>query len=133
VLSKLLEREKYQTVAAFDENDVFVKLRHLKQHPILAIVDLNLTGSNQSENLAGYAVLEHLRKLGIYAIVLTGFAPRNAQFFADHPEILDVVDKMRFTDPDFEAFFLKKLHDSVVYAEAARYAEGKTEMQQELM
>ena len=133
-LANLLARIGYETVAAFDESDVFVRLRDLKRLPILAIVDLQLVGSNQPEDLkAGYAVLHHLRKRGVYTMVLSAYVPRDEQFFVAHPEILDVVDKLRFTDPDFESFFLEKLQDAVAHAEAARFAEGKTEAQQNLI
>lgn len=139
-LSSLLSRAGYETIAVFDERDLFVQLRDMKEIPILALVDLELLWSGyvseedqlrQDDRLAGgKRVLDKLRSMGIYVIVLSAHVPKDETFFQERPEIRGVVDKMRFAESDFETFFLKKLETAVSYAEAARYAEGKMPDQQ---
>lgn len=130
-LASLLQRANYQTVQAFDYSDALVQLQNLSHLPILAIVDLVLPNSNNPEKFVGYQMLDYLRQRGIYAIVLSAHIPRKVTFFEEHPEIIDVVDKLRFTDQDFESFFLEKVITAVSLAQDARQAEGKTQKQQQ--
>ncbi len=129
-LTSLLTRADFDVVHAFDYSDVVTQLTHQQLLPNLAIVDLELPNSQSQEGYDGLRVLTALRRKGIYAVVVSGYIREVIDTISDWPEVCDVVDKLRFTDDGFAAYFLAKIDKGLALAEANQRTEGKSPDQQ---
>src|SRR5262249_51542477 len=129
-LTDLLHRAGFNVVSAFDYSDALNQLQRLSPLPALAIVDLDLPSSIPQEGWDGLRILTVLREKGIFAIVVSVNTRPSAESLPARPEVYDVVDKVRFTAPDFEQYFVAKVHAAVGHAVRARQAEGKLLEQQ---
>jgi CheY-like chemotaxis protein len=129
-LTSLLTRADFDVVHAFDYSDVVTQLTHRQPLPDLAIVDLELPSSVSQPGYDGLQVLTMLRRTGIYAVVVSGYIREVIDTIADWPEVCDVVDKLRFADDGFAAYFLAKIDQALALAEANRRTEGKSPEQQ---
>ena len=98
--------------------------------PCLAIVDLHLSSSGSAHEFDGLQVLKLLKAHNIYAIIISSFSRIHADLLADAIEVRNIIDKIRFTDEGYEAFFIEKIHSVITYANAARQAEGASDTQQ---
>lgn len=124
-LTSMLRRTGLEAISVFDYSDAINQLKQLKPRPILAIVDLRLPTSYNSQQMDGLRLLDLLHEAGIYAIVLSAYTGKHADLLAAHPVVRAVIDKVRFTDTGFEDFFIERITQAVAYAEKDRYAEGQ--------
>lgn len=129
-LVSLLSRLGYDTISTFDYGETITTLNRLKEMPILAIVDLQLSYSKGAHEFDGLEVLKLLREHNIYVLIISAFSREHADILADYIEVRNIIDKIRFTDEGYEAFFIEKLKTAVDYALAARETEGQTAVQQ---
>lgn len=129
-VGSLLANAGLEVLHAFDYSDAIHQLPRLPSPLTLAIVDLHLPSSVPQPLHEGFHVLTALRQHGLYAIVLSAFLRDSSTWLGQHPEVLDVVDKTRFADGGFSAFFVEKIQKALAATTAARQAEGKMSDQQ---
>ena len=129
-LSSLLGRVGYKTISTFDYSETIAIINRLKTMPILAIVDLELSFSDSPHEFDGLQVLNLLREHNIYVLIISAYSRQHADNLADFIEIRNIIEKIRFTDEGYEAFFIEKVQAAISYALAAREAEGQTTSQQ---
>ena len=142
IAKELCKSAGYHMESAFTVTEALVQCQRLSPLPILALVDLHLSGfapQNTHVTFDGERLFVPFRNLGIYTVVLSSFLSEAEESLLaqQRPELLGVISKYNLSPevPSHEEFrntiFPSKLHAFVATAEAARRAEGQLPEQQE--
>lgn len=129
-LTSLLERHQFDVVNAFDYVDALHQLETVHPRPILCTVDLHLPITGQPDGYDGIPLLDELAKQMVYALVLSDHTRKTVDATKNHPAVIDIVDKLRFTDANYEPHFIRKVEEAILKAQADRWSEGQFPEQQ---